>query len=111
MVDFGYAFSVILILCIGIVCICGTVKLFLMVCDYIDIVQQKKIGAHDRFEKLRMYAASKLKDRMWNKYNQEWYPDFSESALDILIGDPIDFPCGQEGYQKKMDRLYEMLTK
>ena len=111
MVDFGYAFSVILVLCIGIVCILGTVKLFLMVCEYIDGIQIKKIGEHDRFEKLRMYAASRLKDRAWDRYSQEWYPDFSESALDILVGDPIDFPRGSEGYQKKMDRLYEMLTK
>lgn len=111
MVDFGYAFSVILVLCIGIVCILGTVKLFLMVCDYIDSVRNKKIGEHDRFEKLRTYAASRLKDRAWDRYSQEWYPDFSESALDILVGDPIDFPPGSEGYQKKMDRLYDMLTK
>lgn len=111
MVDFGYAFSVILVLCIGIVCILGTVKLFLMVCDYVDSIQRKKIGEHDRFEKLRMYAASRLQDGAWNRYSQEWYPDFSESALDILVGDPIDFPKGSEGYQKRMDRLYDMLTK
>ena len=111
MVNFAYAFSVILVLCVGIVCILGTVKLFCMFCDYIDSVQRKKIGEHDRFEKLRTYAASKLKDRMWCRYSQKWYPDFSESALNILVGDPIDFPQGQEGYQKMMDRLYDMLTK
>lgn len=111
MVDFGYAFSVILVLCIGIVCILGTVKLFLAACDYIDRIQMKKIGEHDRFEKLRTYAASRLMDRAWNRYSQEWHPDFSESALDILVGDPIDFPSGDKGYQMKMDRLYDMLTK
>lgn len=111
MVDFGYAFSVILVLCIGIVCILGTVKLFLMVCDYVDSIQRKKIGEHDRFEKLRTYAAARLMDRTWNRYSQECYPDFSESALDILVGDPINFPKGSEGYQKRMDRLYNMLTK
>lgn len=111
MVDFGYAFSVILVLCIGIVCILGTVKTFCMICEYIDDIQRKKIGEHDRFEKLRMYAAARLMDRAWSRYSQEWHPDFSESALDILVGDPIDFPKGSEGYQKRMDRLYDMLTK
>lgn len=33
------------------------------------------------------------------------------SALDILVGDPTDFPSGDKGYQMKMDRLYDMLTK
>lgn len=111
MVDFGYWFSVILIVCIGTFCICGTAKLFYMVCEYINSVQRKKIGEHDRFEKLRTYAAARLMDRAWNRYCQEWHPDFSESALDILVGDPIDFPKGSEGYQKRMDRLYDMLTK
>lgn len=111
MVDFGYAFSVILVLCIGIVCILGTVKLFLAACDYVDRIQMKKIGEHDRYEKLRDYAASRLKKSLCSPYTGEWYEDFSEKALDILVGDPIDFPKGSEGYQKRMDRLYDMLTK
>lgn len=111
MVDFGYAFSVILVLCIGIVCLLGTVKIFCAVCEHIDRIQQKKIGEHDRFERLRTYAAARLVDRAWSRYGQEWRPDFSESVLDILVGDPIDFPKGSEGYQKRMDRLYDMLTK
>lgn len=111
MIDFGYAFSVILVLCIGIVCILGTVKIFCAVCEYIDRIQKKKIGEHDRFEKLRTYAEARLMDRAWSRCAQEWHPDFSESVLDILVGDPIDFPKGSEGYQKRMDRLYDMLTK
>lgn len=111
MVDFGYAFSVILVLCVGIVCILGTVKLFCLFCDYIDSVQRKKIGEHDRFEKLRTYAASRLKNIAWNRYSQEWYADIPEDVLDLLVGVIIDFPKGSEGYQKKMDILYDMLTK
>lgn len=111
MVDFGYAFSVILVLCVGIVCILGTVKLFFLFCDYIDSVQRKKIGEHDRFEELRTYAASRLKNIAWDRYSQEWYADIPEGVLDLLVGDIIDFPKGSEGYQKKMDRLYDMLTK
>lgn len=111
MFDFGYAFSIILVLCIGIVCILGTVKMFCMVCDYIDVIQRKKIGEHDRFETLRSYAASKLKNKAWNKYSREWYAVIPDSVLDLLVGNPVYFPGGSEGYQKKMDRLYEMLTK
>lgn len=111
MVDFGYAFSVILVLCIGMVCILGTAKIFCAVCDYIDHIQQKKIEEHDRFEKLRTYAASRLKNIAWDRYSQEWYADIPEGVLDLLVGDIIDFPKGSEGYQKKMDRLYDMLTK
>lgn len=112
MVDFGYAFSVILVLCIGMVCILGTAKIFCAVCDYIDHIQQKKIEEHDRFEKLRNYAASRLKSSLWwSEYQQEWYDGFSETVLDILVGDPIDFPSGDKGYQMKMNRLYDMLTK
>ena len=112
MVDFGYAFSVILVLCIGIVCILGTVKIFCAVCDHIDRNQRKKIGEHDRYEKLRSYAASRLKSSAWwSEYYQEWSDGFSETVLDILVGNPIDFPSGDKGYQMKMDRLYDMLTK
>lgn len=101
----------IVVVCFGLFCMVCTFKLSMLLWDYIDNKRVMKIGEHDRFEKLRTYAASKLKDRMWCKYSQKWYPDFSESALNILIGDPIDFPQGQEGYQKMMDRLYDMLTK
>ena len=111
MVDFGYAFSVILVICIGMVCILGTAKLFCLICDCIDSIQRKKIGEHDRFERLRMYAASRLKNIAWDEYSQEWYADIPDRVLDLLVGDPIDFPKGSEGYQKKMDRLYDMLTK
>lgn len=101
----------IFVACFGLFCMVCTFKIAMLLWDYIDNKRAMKIGEHDRFEKLRTYAASRLKDRAWNRYSQEWYPDFSESALDILVGDPIDFPRGSEGYQKKMDRLYDMLTK
>ena len=101
----------IIVACFGLFCMVCTFKIAMLLCDYIDNKRAMKIGEHDRFEKLRMYAASRLQDRAWNRYSQEWHPDFSESALDILVGDPIDFPRGSEGYQKKMDRLYDMLTK
>lgn len=101
----------IFVACFGLFCMVCTFKIAMLLCDYIDYKRAMKIGEHDRYEKLRNYAASRLKDRAWNRYSQEWHPDFSESALDILVGDPIDFPRGSEGYQKKMDRLYNMLTK
>lgn len=111
MFDFGYAFSLIAIVCVGIFCIFGTFKLSAYIFDYLESVSIRKDQERERFKNLREYAASRLKDRAWDRYSQEWYPDFSESALDILVGDPIDFPRGSEGYQKKMDRLYDMLTK
>lgn len=101
----------IFVACFGLFCMVCTFKIAMLLCDYIDNKRAMKIGEHDRFEKLRMYAAARLMDRAWSRYSQEWHPDFSESALDILVGDPIDFPKGSEGYQKKMDRLYDMLTK
>lgn len=98
--------------CFGLFCMICTFKIAMLLCDYMDNKRAMKIGEHARYEKLRNYAASRLKSSMWwSEYQQEWYDGFSETVLDILVGSPIDFPSGDKGYQMKMDRLYDMLTK
>lgn len=102
----------IFVACFGLFCMACTFKIVMLLWDYIDNKRAMKNGEHDRYEKLRNRAASMLKSNIWwSEYSNKWYDGFSETVLDILVGSPIDFPSGDEGYQMKMDRLYDMLTK